>query len=553
LKKTGKEYNLLDLLAIWKQHGLEESEEVKVSEIPNCDFCAQEGKTTPAAYDGKTTQGPWANMCLLHFGQYGVGLGTGKGQKLIKEDAELTCPKCGGKNIQKAEGYKLNKCLSCHTAFDSPEVDEAKNVAQELQKEANDLLDQVDKAKEGSPEQLELKKKWLEKEREVRAAKRRSAVSEKMEFKDEQDVPIVYFSDLTAEEKKDVDWAGEDETFFRYRDSIYGLSEFMRVDKGGEIANAGWDGYLGTDAWGGIFVKVDPSGDTVKVARGYSVDEAKKKSKDDPQADIEKQLQGMGFKKSVAKGLAPSVKSIEKMKVGKVYTIEAVDDPLEPTEDDITTDDHNHWFWYGKLFHIGDTESLKAKLAKESPNFFPSLFFISDHGNAHLINEAIDWKKILASAAIIGALATVPVKGYAETADVSELFGFLGRVVNTAQTMRGGSSSSGALDNVISIVTGATTPSTYGTTGSTTYASNQGYAVWGGTSDSMTCTRKNQADVGKYYKVVNSSDNTEVVVKCTTADSTLGRNVIVSLSRGAFAQISDLNDSSVYVTVTEID
>jgi len=32
-----------------------------------CDFCDQE-----ATVDGKTNQGPWANMCKKHFKIYGV-------------------------------------------------------------------------------------------------------------------------------------------------------------------------------------------------------------------------------------------------------------------------------------------------------------------------------------------------------------------------------------------------------------------------------------------------------------------------------------------------
>lgn len=51
----------------------------------DCDFCA-ESKVTPtpkALYDGRTTFGQWANMCENHFRAYGVGLGLGKGQKLV--------------------------------------------------------------------------------------------------------------------------------------------------------------------------------------------------------------------------------------------------------------------------------------------------------------------------------------------------------------------------------------------------------------------------------------------------------------------------------------
>lgn len=63
------------------------SSSVKVASLPDCDFCKYVSRPTnkveKAGYDGKTTEGPWANMCEAHFKKYGVGLGTGKGQKLV--------------------------------------------------------------------------------------------------------------------------------------------------------------------------------------------------------------------------------------------------------------------------------------------------------------------------------------------------------------------------------------------------------------------------------------------------------------------------------------
>ena len=53
--------------------------EVKVLEKPECQFCGKEG-----AYDGKTKMGPWAFMCKECHKKYGVGIGTGKGQRLVK-------------------------------------------------------------------------------------------------------------------------------------------------------------------------------------------------------------------------------------------------------------------------------------------------------------------------------------------------------------------------------------------------------------------------------------------------------------------------------------
>lgn len=60
------------------------STEVTVASLPDCDLCTAKGVTTPAVYDGKTVQGPWAYMCESHWKRFGVGqLGTGFGQRLI--------------------------------------------------------------------------------------------------------------------------------------------------------------------------------------------------------------------------------------------------------------------------------------------------------------------------------------------------------------------------------------------------------------------------------------------------------------------------------------
>lgn len=58
--------------------------EVGVDKISDCDICNSHGAARkPAQYDGKTKEGPWAFMCEAHFRTYGMGLGLGKGQKLI--------------------------------------------------------------------------------------------------------------------------------------------------------------------------------------------------------------------------------------------------------------------------------------------------------------------------------------------------------------------------------------------------------------------------------------------------------------------------------------
>ena len=61
--------------------------EVVVSKLPPCDLCKQDPLVPyqAAHYDGKTKMGPWANMCKEHFEAYGIGLGLGKGQRLIQK------------------------------------------------------------------------------------------------------------------------------------------------------------------------------------------------------------------------------------------------------------------------------------------------------------------------------------------------------------------------------------------------------------------------------------------------------------------------------------
>lgn len=56
------------------------SDQVTVQALPRCDMC---GDGSVAEYDGATAFGPWANMCAAHFAQYGTGLGTGRGQRLV--------------------------------------------------------------------------------------------------------------------------------------------------------------------------------------------------------------------------------------------------------------------------------------------------------------------------------------------------------------------------------------------------------------------------------------------------------------------------------------
>jgi hypothetical protein len=62
--------------------------EVVVTNIPPCDFPHGLQSSPPAVVDGKTKMGPWAYMCQAHYAAYGVGLGTGRGQKLVKAGSD---------------------------------------------------------------------------------------------------------------------------------------------------------------------------------------------------------------------------------------------------------------------------------------------------------------------------------------------------------------------------------------------------------------------------------------------------------------------------------
>jgi len=59
---------------------------VVMDRLPNCDFCKEQ-----ALYDGRTVTGVWAYMCSKHYMSYGVGLGAGKGQRLILSDLCIFC------------------------------------------------------------------------------------------------------------------------------------------------------------------------------------------------------------------------------------------------------------------------------------------------------------------------------------------------------------------------------------------------------------------------------------------------------------------------------
>jgi hypothetical protein len=67
---------------------------------------------------------------------------------------------------------------------------------------------------------------------------------------------------------------------------------------------------------------------------------------------------------------------------------EESDEPTEPEEDDITTTDHVRFYQNGKLVLTVEEDAdyvTALQLYMESENFWPNCWFISDHGNAHLL------------------------------------------------------------------------------------------------------------------------------------------------------------------------
>lgn len=84
--------------------------------------------------------------------------------------------------------------------------------------------------------------------------------------------PIIYFFELPEniqEERKD-DYEGiEDSSFFLYKGYYYDLNDFMRNNENTPFGNE-WHGYLGESYFSAILIKLDDTGESVKVGMIYS-------------------------------------------------------------------------------------------------------------------------------------------------------------------------------------------------------------------------------------------------------------------------------------------
>ena len=87
--------------------------------------------------------------------------------------------------------------------------------------------------------------------------------------------PVLYWHDLTAKERKEFDWldteAKQDEAeFFRYKGSVYAISEFTSLRVTGTPEFKRWDGYFSDTYFSGILLRYLGSDPDVIVGRFYS-------------------------------------------------------------------------------------------------------------------------------------------------------------------------------------------------------------------------------------------------------------------------------------------
>lgn len=74
---------------------------------------------------------------------------------------------------------------------------------------------------------------------------------------------LIYGYQLTEKEKTDFDYMEdmELETFVRYQGMVFAISDFMRLSDDCEESKAGWHGVYGMNAFCGVLIKLDSSGE----------------------------------------------------------------------------------------------------------------------------------------------------------------------------------------------------------------------------------------------------------------------------------------------------
>lgn len=84
---------------------------------------------------------------------------------------------------------------------------------------------------------------------------------------------LLYWEDLTANQKLDFDYLEDPDlaSFFKYRDQVYDLGEFLRIDHNDALSGLGWHGISSQGYFNGILVKLnDRDPDRIIVGSYYS-------------------------------------------------------------------------------------------------------------------------------------------------------------------------------------------------------------------------------------------------------------------------------------------
>ena len=80
--------------------------------------------------------------------------------------------------------------------------------------------------------------------------------------------PIIYYWELTNDERNEFSYANEDDTFFRYKWELYCLADFMSLqDNDGPFQ--GWQGYSSDSYFSGIVIKYPPDNDYDFIIVGW--------------------------------------------------------------------------------------------------------------------------------------------------------------------------------------------------------------------------------------------------------------------------------------------
>ena len=85
--------------------------------------------------------------------------------------------------------------------------------------------------------------------------------------------PVLYWHDLTTkeqEELKDSYDTVEESSFFRFKNYVYDLCDFLSLKTGTEHAFYGWDGYKNDSFFSSVLIKYDDSCEAVKVGLALS-------------------------------------------------------------------------------------------------------------------------------------------------------------------------------------------------------------------------------------------------------------------------------------------